>query len=140
MKTKITALALVAVAALALAPKPAQAGDKEVALIGGFIGGLIVGTAINHDNRGYAPPVETVVVHNRGYDYGRDRHYAPPPPRGYWKEVTVRRWVPDTWEYRYDYGRRVRIFVPGHYILDRQRVWVAYDRHHDHHRHGPRRW
>lgn len=138
MKTKITALALVAVSALALAPKPAQAGDKEVALIGGFIGGLIVGTAINNDHRGYAPPVETVVVHDRGYGYGR--HHAPPPPRGYWKEVTVRRWVPDTWEYRYEYGRRVRVYVPGHYVIDRDRVWVAYDSPRYGRGHGPRRW
>lgn len=124
MKNQITALVLVAVAALAFAPKPAQAGDREIAAIGGFIGGLIVGSVIN-DHRDHNDA--TVIVHDRG-----PGHYH--QERGYWKEVTVRHWVPDTWEYRYEYGRRIRVFVPGHWVMRRDRVWVA------HNRPGYRRW
>ena len=133
MKTKITALLLAAVAALALVPKQAQAGDKEIALIGGFIGGLVVGSAINND-RGYVGYDSQVVVH----DYGRyDRG-----PRGHWDVRTVRVWVPGFWQTRYEYDRRVQFFVPGHYEMRRERVWVAHGgrRGYDRYDRGYRRW
>ena len=138
MKTKLTALLLAAVAALTLVPKQAQAGDKELALIGGFIGGLIVGSAIN-DSHSYDHHDTIVVGHDSGrydrhgrhgrYDRGRD---------GYWDYRTLRIWIPAAWEIRYDYGRRTKCYVPGRYEIRRERVWVAFDRR-DHHR-GPRRW
>src|SRR5690606_12644140 len=81
MKTKLIALALAGATALSLTPKPAVAGNKEIAAIGGFIGGLIVGSVINdrhHDSRH-----STVIV-----DHHHDRG-----PSGYWKEVTVKTWV-----------------------------------------------
>ena len=53
MKTKITALALIAVTAFSLAPKPAKAGDKEWAVVGGLIGGLIIGSAINEGRQAW---------------------------------------------------------------------------------------
>lgn len=132
MKTKLTALLLAAVAALTLVPKQAQAGDKELALIGGFIGGLIVGSAIN-DSRTDVH-YDTVVV---GHDYRHHGRYDR-GGRGHWEWRTVRIWVPGCHETRYDYGRRIRVFVPGYYETRRERVWVAYDRRD--HRRGPRHW
>jgi len=59
--------------------------------------------------------------------------YAPPPPavvvapaRGYWKDVTVRTWVPERWVASRDrWGRPVRYCEPGYYALRTERVWVA---------------
>ena len=86
MKTKITALALITATALSLAPKPAAASDKGLAIVGGFLGGLIVASAINdsrHDN--YSDSNTTVVVNDRYDNRG---------PSGFWKEVSVRVWCP----------------------------------------------
>jgi hypothetical protein len=122
MKTKITALLLAAVAALALVPKQAQAGDKEAALIGGFIGGLVIGSALNDHRPDYGYDAHTtVVVHDRGYGY---------QPAGYWDYRTVRVWVPATWEVRYVRGYRERIYIPGYWTHRRDRVWVAGNHHH----------
>ena len=124
MKTKFTALALAAVTALSLAPKPAMAGDKEVAIIGGFLGGLIVASAINDSHHdGYYERGHTAVVVN---DYEcRDQQRD----SGCWKEVSVQVWVPACWivERSY-YGRDCRRYVGGHYEYRTNRVWVAFDR------------
>ncbi len=141
MKTRLTALLLAATAAFALVAKPAYAGDKEAALIGGFLGGLVLGAALDHD-RGHT----TVVVHDRPgrYDDCRDT--------GYWDHRTVRVWVPGYWETRWRHGCSVRVYVPGYWDHRRERVWVAhrgdygrgrdhgrgYDRGHDRRRHD--RW
>lgn len=128
MKTQLTALALATATAFSLAPKPAYAGDKEWAAVGGLIGGLIIGSAIA-DSR----DARTTVVVRDGPDRCDD---------GYWKEVRVKVWVDGCWESRYDCGRRIRVYVPGYYTYRTDRVWVAYDRHgrHDHrdYRHGRR--
>lgn len=134
MKTKLTALLLAVATALLFVPKQAQAGDKELALIGGFIGGLLVGAAL--DEHHVDSHCDTVVV---GHDYGRgryDRYDRHDRSRGYWDYRTVRVWIPACWEVRYDYGRRVKVYVPGYYETRRERVWVANDRR----GHGPRRW
>lgn len=130
MKTKITALALIAVTALSLAPKPAKAGDKELAIVGGLIGGLIIGSAINESRHSpdYPHRHTTVIVNGRRdrddcYDHGDS---------GYWKEVSVRVWVPGCWvveRSRYGHGRTERRYISGHYTFRTDRVWVSYDRH-----------
>lgn len=132
MKTKITALALIATTALSLAPKPAQAGDKGLALVGGFLGGLIVASAINDSRQADYPAHNTsVATYNR-----RDAGYENRCDSGYWKEIRVQAWVPGCWvvEHR-PYGRSSRHYVAGYYTYRTDRVWVAYDRHdrHDHH-------
>ena len=139
MKTKITALALIAVTALTLAPKPAKAGDKEWAVVGGLIGGLIIGSAIN-DSRHHDYPARntTVIVNGRRDDDCDDRNNA-----GYWKVVSVRVWVPGCWvleRSRYGHGRTERRYIGGHYEYRTDRVWVAYDRYdrHDRRDHGDR--
>lgn len=138
MKTKITALLLATVAALALVPKQAVAGDKEAALIGGFIGGLVIGSAINDSRPHYG---DTAVVVHDGYGY--DRGYVRHEPAGYWDYRTVRVWVPATWEFRWVNGCHERVLIPGYWGHRRERVWVAhrggrYDRHDRHDRYDRR--
>ena len=132
MKTKITALALIAVTALSLAPKPAQASDKTLAVLGGFLGGLIIASELNH-NHGYTT-APTVVVSDRCDDRG-DR-YDDRDHSGYWTEVNVRVWVDARWivdgcDRR---GREYRRYVGGHYEYRTDRVWVSFDRHNRHDR------
>ena len=123
MTNKITALALVAATAFSAAPNPAKAGDKELALVGGLIGGLIIGSAIADNSPSYTRST-TVVV-----DSGRDR-FDDCNDRGYWKVITVKEWVPGAWIIeRSHHGREYRRFVSGHYIYRNDRVWVASDRH-----------
>lgn len=123
MKTKITALALAAVTAFSLAPKPAKAGDKEVALVGGLIGGLIIGSAIADSHHSDYPRTTAVVVNGRG---GR---YDDCDDNGYWKTVSVKVWVPGCWVIeRGHHGREYRRYVSGHYTYRTDRVWVSYDR------------
>jgi hypothetical protein len=58
--------------------------------------------------------------------------YAPPPavvyapaPRGYWKDVTVKAWVPERWVSSRDrWGRPVRVCEPGYFTYRTDRVWV----------------
>src|SRR4249920_2597962 len=107
MKKKITALTLIAVTALSLAPKPAQAHDKGLAVVGGLIGGLIIGSAIADSRHDYYEPRSTAVIANDRDDRCDD---------GYWKEVSVKVWVPGCWVIeRSRHGREVRSYVSGHY-------------------------
>jgi hypothetical protein len=123
MNNKITALVLAAATAFSLAPKPAKAGDKEVALVGGLIGGLIIGSAINDSRHSVDYPRSTTVVVNDRYDNCDYRD------NGYWKTVSIKEWVPGAWVIeRSRYGREVRRYVSGHYIFRTDRVWVSYDR------------
>jgi hypothetical protein len=129
MKTKITALALAAVTALSFAPKPAKAGDTEWALVGGLIGGIMIGAAINdsHHSTVYPPHNTAVVVRGPVVNDCDDR-------AGYWKDVSVKVWVPGCWiveRSRHGHSREVRRYVNGHYEFRSNRVWVAYDRGHN---------
>lgn len=124
---KTATVSLLAATALLFAPKPAVAGDKELAAIGGFIGGLIIGSQINNDRHHgrvvvepACPPPAPVVIHTGGY----------------WDYRPVRVWVAPRWIVVYDScNRPVRRYVAGHYETRRERVWVAqhrgYDRHDD---------
>ena len=133
MKTKITALALITVTALSLAPKPAQAGDKGLAIVGGFLGGLIVASAINENRHNDYPRYSTVIVNDRT-DRCDDR--GDRGDNGYWREVSVRVWVPGCWVVeRSHHGRSFRRYVEGYYTFRTDRVWVGYDRSNRHDRH-----
>ncbi|MBI3885412.1 MAG: hypothetical protein HY302_06750 [Opitutae bacterium] len=122
MKTKLTALALLGASAFSLAPAPAQAGDKELALIGGLIGGVIIGSSLHEGRHHDYDSRRTVIVERRDYDHCD-------APAGRWDEVTVRVWVPGCWvEERGHHGRIYRSYVPGHYEYRTDRVWVSYDR------------
>lgn len=91
--------------------------DHEViAAIGGFIGGVIVGSTINSNN---LPPPRVGVAVSYGHDHGR-RH-------GHWEWTTVRVWVPGRWAYvDRDHGRSRRVWMDGYYDHRRERVWVAH--------------
>lgn len=134
----LATVSLLAVTALAFAPKPAKAGDEGIAAIGGFIGGLVLGAALDNDHDRYAD-----------YDrYGRhdryDRHGSatviignrhPHRDGGYWKHVTVKSWVPGYWTTSRDrHGHRCRFYVEGRWEYRTDRVWVAYDRYDRHDR------
>src|SRR5690349_18479422 len=106
MNTKFTALTLAAATAFAFTPKPAKAGDKELAVVGGLIGGLIIGSAIADSHHSdYDHRSATVVVDGRRddrydgrYDDRYDRYDRyDRNDRGYWKTVSVKIWVPGCW-------------------------------------------
>lgn len=132
MKTNLSALALALVTLFALAtPKTARANDAG-AILGGFIGGVIVGSVIADQHHG-----PDAVVVEAGYR-GPDRCDA---RSGYWRDVSVRVWVPGGWVVARDHcGRHYRHYVEGHYEFRTDRVWVAtYDRgHRDYDRHDRR--
>jgi hypothetical protein len=134
MKTKLTTLALITVTALSLAPKPAAASDKGLAILGGFIGGMIVASAIDdncHD--AYDRPGTTILVDRRNDfaapcdDYRGRRVDC--DDSGYWKVVTVRVWVPGYWIVeRRHHGYGYRRYIEGHTEFRTERVWVSTDR------------
>jgi hypothetical protein len=118
MKTKLTALALAAATALSLAPKPATAGDKELAIVGGLIGGLIIAAAISDNHHDVYPVHGSAVI-----VAGSNNHHA----HGYWKSVSVRVWVPGCWvSERGHHGRTYRRYREGHYEYRTDRVWVSH--------------
>ncbi len=122
MKTKITALALIAATAVSFAPTPVKAGDKEWALVGGLVGGILIGSAINESRHSadYPARTTTVIVNDRD-DRCDD---------GYWKDVSVRVWVPGCWVIeRGHHGRSYRRYIDGHYEFRTNRVWVSFDHH-----------
>lgn len=62
--------------------------------------------------------------------------YAPPPvvvhapARGYWKDVTVKTWVPERSYIRHNrWGRPERVIEPGYFTYTTNRVWVAAEDH-----------
>lgn len=121
MKTKFTALALSAVTAFSFSPKPAQASDRGLAVLGGFIGGIIVASVINDSQHDSYRDCDTAVINDRCDDRG---------PAGCWQVVSVQTWVPGGWIVAQDsYGCRTERYVGGHFECRNDRVWVAYNRH-----------
>lgn len=138
MKKLVVASIIAALSgAPAIAPK-AEASDEVLAAIGGFIGGVVVGTAISPDS------------HHKHYRGSRCAQCAPrhrghvnfddgyhPTRGGHWKWVEVRVWVPGRWNHHFDRcGRGVRTWVPGGYEIRRERRWVATHGGRSHRHHG----
>ncbi len=133
MKTKILTV-LVSALCLTALTVPAQASnrsDKVALAVGGFIGGVILGSHLDN-NRSYdrgrhepaiiscPPPARhgggTTVIINQG---------PRPQPQGYWKDVTERVWVPSQRVVSIDScGRRVVTYTGGCYEYRTSRVWV----------------
>lgn len=94
-------------------PRHHDHDDAVVAAIGGFVGGVIVASAIHHD----LPPAPAVVSVSYGHDH---RH-------GHWEWRSARVWVPGYWthvERRHGHVRKV--WIEGRYEVRRERVWVAH--------------
>jgi hypothetical protein len=95
--------------------------------LAGFTTTASAGTDVHLSiNLGAPRPVIVVPSRDhRGHGYNDDHRHG---PRGYWKEIEVRTWVPSRWVVTYDRrGREVRTLHKGHYAIRTDRVWVAYD-------------
>jgi len=133
MKTKIPPLfALAAAALLVGTPRSAIAGGEGIAAIGGFIGGMIVGSQVGSTHT-HTHTTETVVVEHTSVPAEQSPAPAPeaaedvrtlplpvnppaPPTTtttttttvtrngvpGYWEERPVQTWVPARWITTYD--------------------------------------
>ena len=124
MNTKIVlASVFAAVSGLAGIANTATAGtDIHINL------GVIARPAPGFVAPAYRAPIAPVVI-------VEPRHEA---PRGYWKEVVVKTWVPARWVVsRSFYGREVRRIEPAHFAYNTDRVWVEFG--HDHGRDNFRR-
>lgn len=109
MKTKILTVTatLATLAALASPVRAGDRGDKIAAAIGGFIGGVIVGS--NMDRHDHRPP--PVIVHGHS--------------NGHWETVSRRVWVPARWVVTVDScGRRIRRQIGSCYETRMERVWI----------------
>ncbi len=126
-------LSTLALASLAtLAPTTAHAGSSETrALVGGLIGGLIIGSAINnnrdhHVTVSHCPPPPPRCDSPRVVIVEPPRQRPPPAPSGYWKDVQTRVWVPGRWiTVRQSCGREISRYENGYYTYRTDRVWVA---------------
>src|SRR3954462_8197585 len=97
MKNIVIASLIAALGGLAAAPQ-ASAKNEGLAALGGFIGGVVVGASINdrdHDHRSdyrsdYRPDYRPNYYSAPAPVVCEPPRYAPPVPRGYWREVPVR--------------------------------------------------
>ena len=134
MKTTIKIL-IIPVLCLALSTGKASAGDEAIAAIGGFVGGVIASNVYNnhkshrnshssYSSNHCAPP---------SYQHGHKQHrcdrncsHHRVEPRGYYKTVHVKEWVPGCWRVRYDRcGSRIKYWEPGYYTHVEKRIWVS---------------
>jgi hypothetical protein len=101
---------------------------------GGLAASASARTDVDVDiNIGVPPPPAIIIggrdhdrYEHRHYGRGRDRDYGRHHgPRGYWKEVRVKTYVPGRWVITCDrYGREIRVRERGHYEYRTERVWV----------------
>ena len=91
----------------------------------------------------YEPVVVVPAAPTFGYGYEARpmpvyRDACPPPaPSGYWKEVSVKVWVPAEWIFtRGHHGRDTRTLRPGYFTYRTERVWVADAGRHNDYGHG----
>jgi len=119
MNTKfILASVVAAVSGLAGVANTAKAGS-DIHINLGF--GLRPAPVMVAPPRYYVPAAPVVI----------DRRHD--EPRGYWKEVVVKTWVPARWVVSYvSHGREHRTLRPGYYAYNTHRVWVDFGRDHDH--------
>jgi hypothetical protein len=80
------------------------------------------------------PPVVVISGRDRdvpayGYDRGYDSHdRRDHGPRGYWKEIEIKTWVPARWVVSHDRrGREFRTLENGYFTYRTDRVWVSND-------------
>ena len=109
-------ITLTAIAAITFAPRSASAlGDKEAAILGGLLGGLVIGAV-----------VDNALDDNRHYDSGRSSRSRSHNSGGYWTYRDVKVWVPGHTSYYYDEcGRRIRHYERGYWTYRKEKVWVS---------------
>lgn len=62
----------------------------------------------------YGVPMAPVIIEHRHEE-----------PRGYWKEIVVKTWVPARWVVSYvSHGRELRRYEPGYFAYNTDRVWI----------------
>ena len=140
MNKTISIILATAVILLAYTPK-AQAGNDGWAAFGGFLGGVIV-SSIGHDIRknrhGSHHGNHSSVEIRYGRNYGSSHH-----SNGHYEYRTIKRWAPGYWEYQEDHhGATIKIWMKGHYIYHKEKVWVRDYGHHGgyySHHYTPRR-
>ena len=136
---KIALFSLLAAAVMIVAPRPAYAGDKGLAILGGILGGLIIADALDGDS------------HHHTSDHVSSRD-------GYWRDVPYDVWIEGRWIVNSHHHRR---YVAGHYETRVRKIWIAHhsrdrlysnrhhrddrryshrDRRHDNRRHDSRRY
>ena len=126
MHKLIIASFVAALGGITATPSTAKAGNEVAAAIGGFIGGVIVGTAVNDRDHCPPPRFDQDRYPRRG---GRVIIETGPRGHGHWKWIEVRTWVPGYHSFSYDRcGRRFRTWIPGHQEIRRERLWVDSDR------------
>ena len=150
MKTKATLIATATVFALIAGQSTARAGDEAIAAIGGFIGGVIVGSITSDNHHGSSVVIEAGYGRGSGRHYDRgnrhdryDRHYdqtrrygrhdsrGHTSYRGRWEYRTIRKWVPGYWTYTRDRcGDRRRVWNRGYHVRTQVRVWVSFGEDH----------
>lgn len=125
MKT-ISTLTLIAAIAAFITPQQAKAGDKEKAIIGGLIGGIIIGSVLADDDH-----------HHTTVSYSHRSSHRDQCNTGHWEWRSEKRWVPGYYRYSRDRcGYKVRTWVSGYYEYNKRKVWVSdrrYDRSDRHH-------
>ena len=119
----------VVVSAAALAAAVSARADTHVR-----IGVNIGAPAYSHPAPVVVSPAAPAVVyaHAPTVVYARPPAVVVAPPRGYWKEVQVKTWVPERWVVRTNrWGRAERYCEPGYYTYHTDRVWVETSPRHD---------
>lgn len=136
-------ITVTAIAAITLAPNSASAlGDKEAAILGGLLGGLVIGAVVDDalDNNRHYDNVRYNNDRHRGNSHGytrkhgsscgcdtcrssRSRHHN---SGGYWSYRDVKVWVAGHTSYYYDEcGRRIRHYERGYWTYRKEKVWVS---------------
>ena len=104
---KIALFSLLAATVLIVAPRPAHAGDKGWAILGGIVGGLIIADALDGDSN-----------YHSSVSFGHRN--------GYWRDVSHNVWIDGRWVVSNRHHRYpTRHYVAGHYETRVRKVWVA---------------
>ncbi|MCB1101810.1 MAG: hypothetical protein KDL10_05580 [Kiritimatiellae bacterium] len=102
-----------------MAPKPAEAINREWSAAAGFVGGMLFNQAINCDR---TVVVQQPVVRHYGH---REVYIEEPEPCGYWEVRRERVWVPGCWEYiELGCNRYRKVWNEGYYRWETHKVWV----------------
>lgn len=121
----------VVVSAAALAAAGSARADTRVRI------GVNIGAPVYHHSAPVvvaAPAPALVYAPAPTVVYARPPVVVVTPPRGYWKEIQVKTWVPERWVVRTSrWGRTERYCEPGYFTYRTDRVWVDST---PHHRHG----